>query len=134
MDDKEIRKFRPVFVYANWENKKKLVQGLTEDRVKLIKELKKYRNALSPFLINVLQTNIDQWEMEIYDWQEQRKRAFKCSQFVDKRGSEFINSEPLLRFPLNFRPRLRDWGSASHSFRPLLDIAMTNWLSSSNYR
>lgn len=74
MDDKEIRKFRPVFVYANWENKKKLVQGLTEDRVKLIKELKKYRNALSPFLINVLQTNIDQWEMEIYDWQEEIKK------------------------------------------------------------
>ncbi|MFY0779426.1 hypothetical protein AB1K18_03785 [Peribacillus simplex] len=74
MDDIEIRKFRPVFVYANLENKKKLVQGLTEDRVKLIKELKKYRNALSPFLINVLQTNIDQWEMEIYDWQEEIKK------------------------------------------------------------
>ncbi|MDM5219588.1 hypothetical protein QUF86_01990 [Peribacillus sp. NJ11] len=74
MDDKEIRKFRPVFVYTNLENKKKLVQGLTEDRVKLIKELKKYRNALSPFLINVLQTNIDQWEMEIYDWQEEIKK------------------------------------------------------------
>ncbi|MDM5357143.1 hypothetical protein [Peribacillus sp. ACCC06369] len=140
MDDKEIRKFRPVFVSANLENKKKLVQGLTEDRVKLIKELKKYRNALSPFLINVLQTNLDEWEIEIHDWQEEikkkkkRKRAFKCSQFVDKRGSEFINSEPLLRFPLNFRPRLRDWGCASHSFRPLLDIAMSKWLSPSNYR
>jgi len=53
MDDKEIRKFRPVFVYANLENKKKIVQGLTEDRVKLIQELKKYRNVLSPFLMNV---------------------------------------------------------------------------------
>lgn len=40
MDDKEIRKFRPVFVYANLENKKKLVQGLTENRVKLIQEQK----------------------------------------------------------------------------------------------
>ncbi|WP_268572468.1 hypothetical protein [Peribacillus frigoritolerans] len=39
MDDNEIRKFRPVFVYANLESKKKLVQGLTEDRVKLIQEL-----------------------------------------------------------------------------------------------
>lgn len=38
MDDNEIRKFRPVF-YANLESKKKLVQGLTEDRVKLIQEL-----------------------------------------------------------------------------------------------
>lgn len=33
MHDNEIRKFRSVFVYANLENKKKLVQGLTEDRV-----------------------------------------------------------------------------------------------------
>lgn len=71
MDDNELRKFRPVFVYANLENKKKLVLGLTEDRVKLIQELKKYRNVLSPFLINVLQTNIDQWEIEIHDWQEE---------------------------------------------------------------
>jgi hypothetical protein len=71
MDDNELRKFRPVFVYANLENKKKLVQGLTEDRVKLMQELKKYRNVLSPFLINVLQTNIDQWEIEIHDWQEE---------------------------------------------------------------
>jgi hypothetical protein len=44
----EILKFRPVFIYANWENKKKSVQGLTEGRVKLIQELKKYRNVLSP--------------------------------------------------------------------------------------
>ncbi|MFE4707848.1 hypothetical protein [Peribacillus simplex] len=74
MHDNEIRKFRPVFVYANLENKKKLVQGLTEDRVKLIQELEKYRNVLSPFLINVLQTNIDQWEIEIHDWQEEIKK------------------------------------------------------------
>lgn len=39
--------------------------------MKLIQELEKYRNALSPFLINVLQTNIDQWETEIHDWQEE---------------------------------------------------------------
>ncbi|MFJ7470950.1 hypothetical protein ACIQWI_20635 [Peribacillus frigoritolerans] len=71
MDDNELRKFRPVFVYANLENKKKLVQGLTEDRLKLMQELKKYRNVLSPFLINVLQTNLDQWEIEIHDWQEE---------------------------------------------------------------
>ncbi|MFJ7310198.1 hypothetical protein [Peribacillus frigoritolerans] len=45
MDDNELRKFRPVFVYANLENKIKLVQGLTEDRMKLIQELKKYRNV-----------------------------------------------------------------------------------------
>ncbi|WP_375088008.1 hypothetical protein ACDZ29_14205 [Peribacillus sp. RS7] len=77
MDDKEIRKFRPVFVYANLENKKKLVQGLTEDRVKLIQELKKYRNVLSPFLINVLQTNLDEWEIEIHDWQEEIKKKEK---------------------------------------------------------
>lgn len=74
MDDNELRKFRPVFVYANWENKKKLVQGLNGDRVKLIQELKKYRNVLSPFLINVLQTNIDQWEIEIHDWEEEKKK------------------------------------------------------------
>ncbi|MCU6603208.1 hypothetical protein OCO53_22470 [Peribacillus frigoritolerans] len=37
----------------------------------MIQELKKYRNALSPFLINVLQTNIDQWEIEIHDWEEE---------------------------------------------------------------
>ncbi|MGG1484253.1 hypothetical protein ABEI56_09310 [Peribacillus castrilensis] len=74
MDDNEIRKFRPVFVYANLENKKKLVQGLTEDRVTLIQELEKYRNVLSPFLINVLQTNIDQWEIEIHDWEEEIKK------------------------------------------------------------
>lgn len=53
------------------ENKKKLVQGLTEDRVKLMQEPEKYRNVLSPFLINVLQTNIDQWEIEIHDWEEE---------------------------------------------------------------
>ncbi|MEV5115099.1 hypothetical protein [Peribacillus frigoritolerans] len=53
------------------ESKKKLVQGLTKDRVKLIQELEKYRNVLSPFLINVLQTNIDQREIEIHDWQEE---------------------------------------------------------------
>ncbi len=35
MIKEEIRKFRPVFVYANLENKKKLVHGLTEDRDKL---------------------------------------------------------------------------------------------------
>ena len=35
------------------------------------------------------------------------------SQFVDKRGSELKNSEPLLKFPLNFRLKLRDWGSTS---------------------
>lgn len=74
MDDNEMRKFRPVFVYANLESKKKLVQGLTEDRGKLIQELEKYRNVLSPFLINVLQTNIDQWEIEIHDWQEEIKK------------------------------------------------------------
>ncbi|WP_230163104.1 hypothetical protein, partial [Peribacillus simplex] len=74
MHDNEIRKFRPVFVYANLENKKKLVQGLTEDRMKLIEELEKYRNVLSPFLINVLQTTIDQWEIEIHDWQEEIKK------------------------------------------------------------
>ncbi|WP_148358868.1 hypothetical protein [Peribacillus simplex] len=51
-----------------------LVQGLTEDRMKLIEELEKYRNVLSPFLINVLQTNIDQWEIEIHDWQEEIKK------------------------------------------------------------
>jgi hypothetical protein len=34
-------------------------------------------------------------------------------QFVDKRGSELKNSEPLLKFPLNFRLKLRDWGSTS---------------------
>ncbi|MFJ7941212.1 hypothetical protein ACIQYG_22380 [Peribacillus sp. NPDC096622] len=39
--------------------------------MKLIQELKKYRNVLSPFLMNVLQTNIDQWEIEIHDWQEE---------------------------------------------------------------
>ncbi|MEP9407456.1 hypothetical protein ABKP09_14140 [Peribacillus frigoritolerans] len=82
MDDNELRKSRPVFVYANLENKKKSVQGLTEDRVKLIQELKKYRNVLSPFLIDVLQTNIDQWEIEIHDWQveinkiEEEKESF----------------------------------------------------------
>jgi hypothetical protein len=36
------------------------------------------------------------------------------SQFVDKRGSELKNSEPLLKFPLNFRLKLRDWGSTAH--------------------
>ncbi|MCK1993912.1 hypothetical protein [Peribacillus muralis] len=71
MVDIEIRKFRPVFVYANLENKKRLVQGLTEDRDRLITELNNYSNALSPFLINVLQSNIDQWNIEIYDWQEE---------------------------------------------------------------
>ncbi|MFD9628087.1 hypothetical protein [Peribacillus muralis] len=71
MDENEIRKFRPVFVYANLENKKRLVQGLTEDRDRLIIELKNYSNALSPFLINVLKSNIDQWNIEIYDWQEE---------------------------------------------------------------
>ncbi len=35
------------------------------------------------------------------------------SQFVDKRGSELKKSEPLLKFPLNFRLKLRDWGSTS---------------------
>ncbi|MDM5310899.1 hypothetical protein [Peribacillus frigoritolerans] len=74
IDDNELRKSRPVFVYANLENKKKSVQGLTEDRVKLIQELKKYRNVLSSFLINVLQTNIDQWEIEIHDWEEEIKK------------------------------------------------------------
>ncbi|UZD47612.1 hypothetical protein [Peribacillus frigoritolerans] len=74
IDVNELRKSRPVFVYANLENKKKSVQGLTEDRVKLIQELKKYRNVLSPFLINVLQTNIDQWEIEIHDWEEEIKK------------------------------------------------------------
>ncbi|WP_185150858.1 hypothetical protein [Peribacillus simplex] len=49
------------------------MQGLTEDRVKLLQELEKYRNIISPFLINVLQTNIDQWEIEIHDWQEEIK-------------------------------------------------------------
>lgn len=47
------------------------MQGLPEDRVKLIQELEKYRNVLSPFLINVLQTNIDQREIGIHDWQEE---------------------------------------------------------------
>ncbi|WP_249599518.1 hypothetical protein [Peribacillus frigoritolerans] len=56
------------------ESKKKLVQGLTEDRVKLIQELEKYRNVLSPFLINVLQTNIDQREIEIHDRQEENNK------------------------------------------------------------
>ncbi|MEB2490898.1 hypothetical protein SOP93_06900 [Peribacillus frigoritolerans] len=37
----------------------------------MIQELEKYRNVLSPFLINVLQTNIDQREIEIHDWQEE---------------------------------------------------------------
>lgn len=69
--------------------------------MKLIQELEKYRNVLSPFLINVLQTNIDQREIEIHDRQEENnkieveKRAFKCSRFTGKRGSELINSEPL---------------------------------------
>ncbi|PRA94074.1 hypothetical protein CQ056_07025 [Peribacillus simplex] len=35
------------------------------------------------------------------------------AQFVDKRGSELKNSEPLLKFPLNFRLKFRDWGSTS---------------------
>lgn len=39
--------------------------------MKLIQELEKYRNVLSPFLINVLQTNIDQREIEIHDRQEE---------------------------------------------------------------
>ncbi|MGG4200595.1 hypothetical protein [Peribacillus frigoritolerans] len=59
------------FLYMQIWKVKKLVQGLTEDRVKLIQELEKYRNVLSPFLINVLQTNLDQWEIEIHDWQEE---------------------------------------------------------------
>ncbi|MGE6379248.1 hypothetical protein [Peribacillus muralis] len=71
MDENEIRKFRPVFSYANLENKKKLVRGVTEDRDKLIIELNNFRNVLSPFLINVLQANLDQWGVEIYDWQEE---------------------------------------------------------------
>ncbi|WP_176474413.1 hypothetical protein [Peribacillus simplex] len=37
----------------------------------MIQELEKYRNVLSPFLINVLQTNIDQREIGIHDWQEE---------------------------------------------------------------
>ncbi|WP_144550560.1 hypothetical protein [Peribacillus simplex] len=61
------------FLYMQIWKVKKLVQGLTEDRVKLIQEFEKYRNSLSPFLINVLQTNIDQWEIEIHDWQEEIK-------------------------------------------------------------
>ncbi|MEI2470423.1 hypothetical protein V8V75_12745 [Peribacillus frigoritolerans] len=40
----------------------------------MIQELEKYRNALSPFLINVLQTNINQWETEIHDWNEEIKK------------------------------------------------------------
>ncbi|WP_156775676.1 hypothetical protein [Peribacillus muralis] len=71
MDENEIRIFRPVFVYANLEKKKRLVRGVTEDRDRLIIELKNYSNALSPFLINVLKSNIDQWNIEIYDWQEE---------------------------------------------------------------
>ncbi|MEY8754007.1 hypothetical protein AB9M93_05440 [Peribacillus frigoritolerans] len=42
--------------------------------MKLIQELEKYRNVLPPFLINVLQTNIDQWEIEIHDWEEEIKK------------------------------------------------------------
>ncbi|TWE04388.1 hypothetical protein FB545_1483 [Peribacillus frigoritolerans] len=54
------------------------------------------------------------------------------SQFVDKRGSELKNCEPLLKFPLNFRLKLRDWGSTSPHVRPFLDLAMSNWPSSLN--
>ncbi|WP_249597541.1 hypothetical protein [Peribacillus frigoritolerans] len=40
----------------------------------MIQELEKYRNVLSPFLINVLQTNIDQREIEIHDRQEENNK------------------------------------------------------------
>lgn len=62
------------FLYMQIWKVKKLVQGLTEDRVKLMQGLEKYRNVLSSFLINVLQTNIDQWELEIHDWEEEIKK------------------------------------------------------------
>ncbi|CAH0135228.1 hypothetical protein [Peribacillus simplex] len=65
------------FLYKQiWKIRKKIL-GLTENRAKPIRKLGKYRNVLSPFLINDLQTNIDQWEMEIHDWEEELKKSEK---------------------------------------------------------